>query len=649
MHDRGLAELAELAAQPLRGRARRLRRQFGGYLQRLAAKNETTSFFGPINYAEFGIEPDGSEPTVVGPVRRSASLAYWAVVVLADAIAADPAVRPHLHPRCSGLLSTTDPPTFGGTRLSLPAPLLDLLRAADGGRSVLELADHLGWPVSQMLAAVEQAVSRRMLLLDCRPPVTVPDALGWLRGLVAALPAARPWLDILDRISARLDEFAIADLDRRQKLLTELESDIADRSAAPVRRGGGEWYADRLVVHEEALGNLSPLRLGRALHEKLRERMTPALDLLAAEGVARHAVLTEQFLQCHPELAAGDTVPLLTLLRASREPLRLPAGPVSAAGQRVSELVDAADPDRPLRIDPGELPDIDLGSDPLIASPDLMFSATRLGELLAGDGQLVLAECHDTMLIWGWALQFHPGREQVRMAGATLLRRACAERTMAVVLGSRRAKIVPFDFPGPVVDLGSTMPVDGRPRVPLAEVGVRLRGDRLVCTAPGLPDFLLHHGELDSDVHNVLAPPRVRPVAFGAGRRTPRVVLGDVVIARARWVMDRDELFLPGSTIPAELPMLRHARAAAAVNAIPRRCFLKVAGERKPVLLDLRAPALLDLGWQLSAQATEVVLTELLPDPDGLWLAGRHGRHCAELRTTVVLDRLDGTGGGASG
>jgi hypothetical protein len=642
MHDRGLAELADTAAQPHCGRARRLRRQFGGYLQRLAAKNETTSFFGPITYAEFGIEPDGNEPIVTGPVLRSVSLAHWAVVALADAIAADPAVRPHLRPRASALLTTTDPPRVGGARgprLDLPTPMLELLRAADGSRSVLEAARHLGRPVAEVLATVEQAVRRKVLFLDCRPPATVPDALGWLRELVATLPTAVRWFEALDRISARLDEFATADLERRRTLLAEVESEITRWSAEPVRRGRGEWYADRLAVHEEALGNLSPLALGRACQQTLREKLSPALDLLAAEAVARHAALTQRFLHRHPELAAGQTVPLLALLRASREPLPPTTGPLTPAGQWVAKLADAADPGRPLRIDPAELPDVDVGADPLLASPDLMFCATGLAEVVTGDAELVLAECHDTMLIWGWALQLHPDRERVRLAGEELLRRACGDTPMAVVLGSRRAKIVPFDFPGPVVDLGSTVPLGERTRVPIAEVEVRLRGNRLVCAAPSQPDFLLHHGELDSDVHNVLAPARLRPVSFGSGRRTPRVVLGDVVIARARWVMDRDELFCPGETIPEPLPMLRHARKAAAAAGIPRRCFLRVPGERKPVLLDLRAPALLDLGWQLSARATEVVLTECLPGPDDLWLRGRHGRHCAELRTTMVLDR----------
>ncbi|MBC3987224.1 lantibiotic dehydratase [Streptomyces sp. AC536] len=654
MHDRGIGELSALAARPSRGPARRLRRQFAAYLQRLSAKNETTSFFGPVNYAEFGQEPTGAEPLVSAPALRSASLAYWAVVVLADAVAADPAVRPHLRPRTSGLVSRAEPLTVAGKRASLPPATLALLRAADGRHTVTELARSLGASPDTVLATARHAADRGLLLLDCRPPVAVTDALGWLRAEVASFPSGADWLRLLDRIQGLLAAFGTADLERRRELLAELEREIARQGGGAVRRGGGEWYADRLVVHEEALGSVSPLALGRALRDRLRERLAPALDLLAAEAVAHHARLTRQFLERHPELASGATVPLLTLLRTpatdatdAMEPAAPYDGPLTSAGLHLAELVERAartDPGRPLRVDPADLPPVDLGTDPLIASPDVMFRAESLADVLAGDGDLVLAECHDTLLIWGWALQFHPRRQQVQEAGAELLRRACADTTMAVVLGSRRAKIVPFDFPGPVVDLGSTPPHGDRPRLPLADVGVVLRGDRLVCTAPGVPHFLLHHGELDSDVHNVLAPPRVRPVRFGRSPRTPRVVLGDVVLARARWEVDRAELFPRQGGAVDELRLLRTARAAAVAHGLPRRGFLKVPGERKPVLLDLRAPALLDLGRHLSARAARdhVVLTELLPGPDGLWLRGERGRHCAELRTTMVLDRTNG-------
>lgn len=650
MHDRGLDELVSLVSRPQSGRARRLRRQFGGYLQRFAAKNETTSFFGPINYADFSLEPRSDDPVVGPPAQRRAALAHWAVLAIADAIAAQPEVRRHLRPQRSSLLSEVDTaaPRLAGRVLRMDpdtgSDALRLVRAVDGRRSVGELADHLGLPAHRIDELVGDAVHGRSLLLDCRPPITEPDALGWLHTRLQELPAGEPrtrWIATVTRLTAVLTEFAAAPLVRRRELLHDIESDMVTLSDEPVRRGGGEWYADRLVVHEECLGALSPLAWGRHTQERLRQRLAPVMTLFAAEAVARHRALTTAFLTRYPDLANGGSIPLLDLIRADARsaPLPVPATR-TPAGQYIESRIAGASAEQPLWIDPAELPAAELGEEPLIGSPDLMFAVDRIAPILDGTAPMVLAECHDTLLLWGWALQFHPDPHRVREHGAELLRRAQAGRSLATVLGSRRAKIVPFDFPGPVVDLGSSpLPADRR-RVPLAEITVRLSGARLICSALDEPDFLLHHGELDSTVHNVLAPPKVHPVVFGNTARTPRIVLGDVVVQRARWTVRREELFPAGAELPDPLIVLRHARAAAAQHGLPRRTFLKVPGERKPVLLDLRAPALLDLGWQLSSKADQVVLTELLPGPDQLWLRGRDGRHTCELRTTMVLDRL---------
>ncbi|WP_171169004.1 lantibiotic dehydratase [Streptomyces sp. I05A-00742] len=806
MHDRGLAELAGLAHRPATGRARRLRRQFGGYVQRLAAKNETTSFFGPITYADFTEPPaDHPPPTTGPPAARRTHLAHWAVLLLADAMAADPRVRPFLRPRRDARLARTADGTWriAGRPLDLDAGLTAVLDAADGRTTCAELAaaararaespgadravpcpterghseteaatarragppgsgtagegateagsptegsagpaggrsvggdvagraevqavsretaaretageettgaGEAGFPAERapgrsgsvdtspacvgvpgvgrettarrqavdapgptpmdgsdgittshppadltraapalVPPAVEEAVRRGLLRLDCHPPITAVDALGRLREDIAALPAACPardeWRRRADGLHEAVAAFNRAGLERRRELLEGIEAELGRITTGPLRRGGGQWYADRTVLHEECLGPCSPLPLGGRLHGALAERLAPALSLLAAEAVARHRALTAAFLARHPELADGREVPLLRLLRADAraEPLAVPRTR-TPAGAALEALVAAAPPDRPLVVDPRLLPELDLGDDPLIASPDVMIPTGDIGRVRAGDALFVLAECHDTLLLWGWALQFHPDADGVRARGAELLRRAAGGRVLAGVLGSRRAKIVPFDFPGPLVDVGSGPVPDDR-RIPVGAVVVRLDGGRLVCAAPGTGGvFLLHHGELDSPVHNVLAPPKVNPVVFGEGVRLPRIVLGDVVVQRARWTLPTTEFFPPGTkdAPPDPYTALRAARHAARRHGLPRRTFLKVPGERKPVLLDLDAPALLDLGAHLARAADRVVLTELLPGPDELWLAGPTGRHCAELRTTAVLDR----------
>lgn len=89
----------------------------------------------------------------------------------------------------------------------------------------------------------------------------------------------------------------------------------------PARRGSGELYADRLVLHEECLGALTPLHLGPRTRSALHEQLVPVLTLFAGEGVAHHRALTRAFLERHPRLAAGEAVALVDLLRLTEPDL----------------------------------------------------------------------------------------------------------------------------------------------------------------------------------------------------------------------------------------------------------------------------------------------------------------------------------------
>lgn len=74
-----------LAAPPAPDRIRHLDRKVYGYLQRLTTKNETTSFFGPIDHGvvdagvtRLELDPDAQ------PVLRHTRMAHWAVRAVAD-------------------------------------------------------------------------------------------------------------------------------------------------------------------------------------------------------------------------------------------------------------------------------------------------------------------------------------------------------------------------------------------------------------------------------------------------------------------------------------------------------------------------------------------------------------------------------------
>lgn len=636
--ERGVPEIRRAQATPSSGRARAARRQFAGYLQRFCAKNETTSFFGPIDYADF------AEPATV-PVRRSDRLAarhafvsHPAVTALAAALASDPRAWPVLRPRLRDLVRVRDGAVrLPGRRLALDSASVAVLRYCDGTWRVRDIAAAMGASAGETMTVLRGLSDQGIVTLDCRPPVTCDDPVAWLlRQVEDGDGGLAPWRAALRGMETLRRQFETSPLARRRDLLTEAETTLAalvGSGQGTPPRGGGRWYADRQPIAEECVGSLTPLHLGRRAQEAIVSRLTPALTLLAGEAVARHRALTEAVLAAEPGLASETGVPLLRLL--AREAGAAPRVAVTPARGYIERLLAAAGDAAEVRVTAAELPGVDLGEDPLIASPDLMFDTADSAAIRDGSAEIVLAECHDTLLLWGWAVRFHSDQAAVEAAGAALLRAASGGQRVASVLGGRRAKIAPFVFPGPLVTVGGTTDSPWpTSRASLAEVRVRFDGRRLVCRAAGSGEFLLHNGELDSAIHNALALPRIRPVRFGSGDRLPRLYVGNVLVQRARWSVP---LPPPGDDPAAGYDRFRERCLRAGV---PRHSYARPARERKPVLVDLEAPALVDLLRHLAGAEPTVTLTEAWPrPPGGLWLRGDAGRYCAELRTSVVLDR----------
>ncbi|GII65099.1 lantibiotic dehydratase [Sphaerisporangium krabiense] len=672
MYDRGLrGYVTSDTTTPRTSRTRSLERQLAGYLQRVAAKNETTSFFGPINYGTFTTEPgarasEGEEGRGGGAgmvVRRHAYVAYWVVRGLADKVAEDPEVRPHLRPRLSTLARLAPDGTsvtLVRTRtIALKGRAAALAPLVDGKRSATDLARETGIPVAEVVTELDRLARGRVVAFGVDLPVTEPRALEALRDRVAELPddcpARRVWLSRLDRLRELQEEFAASGFDRRRELLQVLEQEIGELTGQDTRRAGGQLYADRLVITEECLGAVTPLHLGEDVLRLLTDELAPVLDVLAAEAVRVHARLTATALT-GLNLAEGDRLPLPAYLAHSWPTALTPPSPADGAPE--SEDPDLRSARAPggrravidERVDTGERVELDardvvvdpeaLAGRALICSPDIMIVARDLDAVRAGDFTLVLAESHDTVLLWGWALQFmdDPGATQDAIGG--LLSRLDTGRPLANMLTSKRAKIVPFEFPGATVEASQpSSRADGR-TIPVGEVDVVVRDGRLTLSAPGQDGFLLYNGELDSPAHNALAPPRVRPVTFGrAGlRHTPRVTVGRTVLQRERWLIAREELVPEPARggDDASFALLVALRQVVRRHGLPRWAFVKIPGERKPVLLDTEGLFLTELVAHLSEQGADLGVSEMLPGPGDLWLHGSGGAHCSELRLTAV-------------
>ena len=79
------------------------------------------------------------------------------------------------------------------------------------------------------------------------------------------------------------------------------------------------------------------------------------------------------------------------------------------------------------------------------------------------------------------------------------------------------------------------------------------------------------------------------------------------------------------------------ARAWARAADLPRRLFLKVPEETKPVFLDLASPTFVELAAKIVRKATAVSVSEMLPDLDDLWLIdAERRRYTSEFRMVAT-------------
>jgi hypothetical protein len=431
------------------------------------------------------------------------------------------------------------------------------------------------------------------------------------------------------------ERFAAASFPERREILAQLEEQMSAVTGGQTRRGGGQLYADRLLLYEECVGGLSPLALGPSCEAELQRQLAPVLDLYAAHACALHEQVCAYGKALLYERAPAGVLSLRDLPAELREKQFVPhATPVQQA--LLAILREQAEK-RVVEIDAHAFPPLEraiLQRHVLLTSPDVMVLARDREALRAGDFRVVMAECHDTLMVWGWAASFHAQRERVSEDASAFLARVRGPHILANVLASKRVKIVPFEYPGPTIEVAAASEKPQAQRIALADVTTLPEEDGLKLQAPGWPGFLLYNGELPTLAHSLFAPPRVVPPHISLGKHTPRLIFKNVVLQREQWCLRREEL-LPGTYQGTSFELLLDVQRAAHRLHLPRYLFARVAGERKPVLIDLANYFLLELLAYLIRDEGEVTLTEALPGPHELWLRNETGSYCAEFRLSM--------------
>jgi hypothetical protein len=616
-------------------RERRFERRLALYAQRLCAKNETTSFFGPLNYGQVEVCPGRIELEIDPGVRsRRAYPAQWMAEALAGAIMADPALRDRLPVRRGTLWRREADFTLSnvasGAVRSISTAEAQLWEGADGETSPADLAAQLGIDPATSYALLEE-MGRDQIVVAA--PLIPPDSEEPLRFLLDRLgdvegEAADRWRAALAEIADLVARLSDATVDERLERRRELQRRFVAATGLEPHRGAGEAYADRDLTFEESRGSIARFSLSTEFATELATSLEPLLRLLGALAEERRDAARAAAERIF-EVAAGarDRVPFLRFIvvaaRTAAE--EEAAGPLATA---VTELVRERRSGGVCSLTAAEVESIlPPGRGPASCSVDLMFSAPDIGTVRECAARIVVGEVHPPALLHSFPAAAFNGAARHRIAALL-----DGDGSLAELVPARKTKIFPYPLPGPQIELRPLHPTTAA--IPVAEVDVVRGAEGLRLEARGRPVELRPPLEPGGrgDVLLPFSRPALTTLWIDLGEETPRIEIDGVVVQRRRWRVRAD----PPAARTGDWERFLFYRRLAREVGLPDEIFVRVAGEPKPVAIDLCSQFGIELLDTLRRENEELVISEAMPPLDGAWLELEDGHHTSELRLLLV-------------
>jgi len=642
-------------------RARERERHLLLYLQRIAAKNDTFSEFGPTSWGKTDQQIRGLKIDVQpGIAARDVFLERWTAHATAALMNADPEIfaelSPGLHPN-----GRIDKQMFIFTESGDTTPLtseeMGIIKCCDGKTPVHAL--HASPEIIRAL--VEKKILRCAVEVPALDPhafaVLLEDVEKWRYGNVRA-----KWLSILQPIAELPRKFAeAAETKDRQGILDETRSRF--HSLGAVRKPGDRFlYSAANPIGEECFRECN-FRIDEDLINEVAVEAAPWIDFWRdsyAFIASRVAAGLRQVLE--KAASKKGALPLPAFLHAC-EVAKLPlAGPglVGLAVMAFQE-VKAAFRER-LRPHIGsEEYDLSLNDCHVVRenfsypkfdeytypSADLQIAAESIEAVARGEYQWILAELHPPPALLHhcmyWACpdkaalndalartvagkpSFHFGFFAADFTAHTAVRLFDAlpelSNFVAPQRGNRNWRTVPPAEAEVYVDETS------------GDVCVRKMGTREY---------------LGSFARAWVIPLGFHPFQFGLGPHTPRLRCGHVIVQRRTWTVTREEfpagdytgvsrdLVLALERLRAQKDWPRHVYIRPTEQALRRSGAEGRDKDTKPVFIDLESYLFLEIFQRWLTKAGELEVTEMLPDADHLLCKERDGRRTFELRTLIV-------------
>ncbi|SCG18826.1 Lantibiotic dehydratase, C terminus [Micromonospora echinofusca] len=620
------------------------------YAQRYCAKNDSIGFFGPVGWATFsGAAGDSLRVTGTAGVRStSASFELWAVRALAQRWAEDPAIRPHLPVRRVPSVSVHEgrahrpfqaPLTLEPTQLAL------LDRLAKAGFTEAELS------ADERLALARLVADRIVVAEFVLPPGAHPEQE--LLAHLVKLPETEARDQAVADLTGLIDQLAAAERFVRQPaqlapVLTAVEQRFAELAGQAAQRTKDEAAAGRTLAYVDCRRDLDAV-----VPAGLVDQVAEPLGLLLQSarwltGEVRAAV-DERLCEAYAELRnRRETVLLSDLHIAAADVL------AGAPGTLIDEIAED------FRLRWSEILRDATGTDPVqLASEDIEALVDRLFPPCEPGWAAARQHSPDLMLATGggrplWVLgELHTAMNTLESRFFHTLADEPGQLVELTARDMAGGRIVPSYPYGPQIDSRRYPPLtvhvpdrylywahstdmgapDGVSVLPAAGLVVRDRDEGLTA-GPRDGRWELPVAEFFGEFLSAITVNRFRIPGPG-----PRITLDDLVIRRATWAFAADDL--PPKVLGARGYRPEVLSAFLTERGLPRHLFAQLPGEPKPFYVDRDAPLLvtnLARSWR-RADRGPVVLQEMLPGPDQLWLRDAAGRRYTSEFRMVAVDR----------
>jgi hypothetical protein len=630
------------------------------YLQRVAAKNDTFSSFGPSSWGVIKSQSRGvtfSKQFAI--TKRSPFVERWAAHAATAAMNGDPRTRSEIAPRINpngSVVGDTFVFAETGEVLSLDLAELETLARCDGhspARSLGVTPAHL-----------EELARRNVIHWQLETPALKANAFQLLVNDVEQWPdgdVKNEWLQALKPVEETMTRFAAAaDTADRLQLMNTARQQLAELGVER-KQANRSLYSAQNVIGEECFRDTG-FEIDEALADAFIADAAPWIDFWRdsyAFVAHRVAAGLRKFLSTAP--TRNSVVSLPAFLKHCEEQ-KMPLtrhGLVALAHvafQEVKETLRRQLADREdaaeWQLDANdchcirnnfEFPKFDEYTFP---SADLQISAASAEAVARGEYEWIIAELHPPLALlqncFYWSCP-DPG--------------ALSEILRSTVFGKPS-----FHFGFFAADFTAHTAVRIFDALPdLTNFVAPQRGDpNWRSWAPAdVEVFVDETGDVGLRVSKTqeylgsfarawLIPLGFHPFQFGGAPQMPRLRCGRVIVQRAAWTVAVEELGAGDFTgvsrdLVVAVEKLRLRRGLPRFVYIrPTEQALRRSGaegrdkDTKPVFIDLESYLFLEVFQKWLKKAGELEVTEMLPDPDHLLWNDDDGRRTFELRTQIV-------------